>query len=259
MSGNGSKKTNTSISHRALDELVKFQASIVTDIGKFKTEVIRAVTDVATKHNELAAHLSAVEAVTNNVAQFASSEIGKLGGTMHQQLNIVGQATNAIDLNVLALAELMKEVIGQITQVDAIFKKFHTSVARLFSNKFSGLNEGPGVRQLTAKDLNEFNLALELAESEIAEVRTTAKKWYDEMVASSFKAVRERLEKDDQERRAQAEAAAAEAEKAAKDAKESTDVESELKQASLDEMTVTGHTSGGSGSPFPDGAEIFGG
>lgn len=254
----GGKKP-TSISHRALDELVKFQTSIVTDIGNFKTEVIKAITEVSTKHNDLAAHLAAVEGVTNNVAQFTASEIGKLGGTMQQQMNIVGQATNAIDLNVLALAELMKEVIGQITQVDAIFKKFHTATKTIFANQYSGLNEGTGVRQLTSDDLAAFDTALELAESEVTQVRTEAEKWYQQMVASSFKAVRERLEKDDQERRAQEAAAAAEAEKRAAEDTEASAVEAELKKAAVEELSIAGNTSGGAGSPFPDGAEIFGG
>lgn len=240
----GGKKP-TSISHRALDELVKLQTSIVTDIGAFKTEVIKAITEVSTKHNDLAAHLAAVEGVTNNVAQFAASEIGKLGGTMQQQMNIVGQATNAIDLNVLALAELMKEVIGQITQVDVIFKKLHQGVRRLATSNHL--------------DISTFSDVLDLADSEIAQVKADAEKWYQQMVASSFKAVRERLEKDDQERKAQEAAVAAEAEKKAAEVAEASVVEAELKKAAVDELSIARHTSGGSGSPFPDGAEIFGG
>lgn len=79
------------------------------------------------------------------------------------------------------------------------------------------------------------------------------------MVASSFKAVRERLEKDDQERKAQEAAVAAEAEKKAAEVAEASVVEAELKKAAVDELSIARHTSGGSGSPFPDGAEIFGG
>lgn len=251
-------KKSTSISHRALDELVKFQTSIVTDIGAFKTEVIKAITEVSTKHNELAAHLAAVEGVTNNVAQFAASEIGKLGGTMQQQMNIVGQATNAIDLNVLALAELMKEVIGQITQVDVILKKFQTSVQSMFEHYHRAPLET--VTSESRKAVwDGLSQALELAESEVAQVRADAEKWYQQMVASSFKAVRERLEKDDQERKAQEAAAAAEAEKKAAEVAEASAVEAELKKAAVDELSIAGHTSGGAGSPFPDGAEIFGG
>lgn len=237
MSMNGKKEKGTSISHRALDELVKFQTSIVTDIGKFKTDVINSIKDIADKHNEMAAHLMAVETLARNAGAFAASEIGKMGGTVQHQLNIVGSATSAIDLNVLALAELTKEVVGQLTQIDVIFKKLRT--------------------------LTSLDGALELVESEVAQVKTDATKWYNDMVASAFKSVRERLAKEDQERREQ-EAAATQAAKEAAEQQavseaETKNVEDELKKANLDDLTVAAHTSGGSGSLFPDGADIFGG
>jgi hypothetical protein len=251
MSGGKRKSTSksTSISHQALDGLVKFQTSIVTDLGKFKTEVIKSVQEIAEKHNELGTHLAAVDTLARNAAAFAASEIGKMGGTVQHQLNIVGQATNAIDLNVLALAELTKEVVGQLTQIDTIFKK-------LAGKLKSVLGDDPAVQL-------KIDESFDLSADEVSQVKENAIKWYTEMVAFAFKSVQDRLAKEDQERK-EAEAAAQKAARETAEAQAAAEaepktVEDELRKANMDELTVAAHTSGGSGSPFPDGADIFGG
>lgn len=249
MSGGKSNGKATSISHRALDELVKFQTSIVTDMGKFKTDVIKSVQEIAEKHNEMATHLAAVETLARNAAAFTAGELGKMGGTVQQQLSIVGQATSAIDLNVLALAELTKEVVGQLTQIDAIFKKLGARLKFLLGNN-------PAVQI-------EIDKAFDIPVEEISQIKAEAQKWYNEMVSFAFKTVQDRMAKEDQERREQ-EAAAAQAAKEAAEQQAASEaeakvVEDELKKATLDDLSVAAHTSGGSGSPFPDGADIFGG
>lgn len=245
----GGKTKASTISHRALDELTKLQTAIVTDMGKFKVDVIKSIQEIADKHNEMAAHVSAVEALAKNAATFAASELGKMGGNVQQHLSILGQATHNIDLNVLALAELTKEVVGQLTQVDTIFKKLGGKLKLLLGNN-------PAVQL-------KIDEAFDLSAEEISHVKAEAVKWYSDMVAFSFKTVQERLAKEDREREEQ-EAAAAQAAKEAAEAQEAAAteaqiVEAELKKANLDDMSVAAHTSGGSGSPYPDGADIFGG
>jgi hypothetical protein len=249
---------NTSISHRALDELVKFKTSIVTDIGQFKTDVlkgigdiVKAVGEVQDRHNDLAAHIVAVEGLAKNTASFAASEIGKLGGMSQHHFNELDQTVNAIDINVLALAEVSKEVIGQLTQVDSLIGRLHLAVDAALCATVPGSNH------------NNFRKALELAESDIYTIKVNAEKWYGDLVASAFKTVRERISAQDATRREKEAAAAQEAkeaaEKAAADEAEGKAVQAELQKANTDDLTVAAAISGGVGSPFPDGAEIFGG
>lgn len=252
-----SEKKGASISHRALDELIRFKTSLVTDIGQFKTDVlnavkdiVKAVSEVQAKHNDLAAHIVAVEGMAKNTAAFAASEIGKMGGSVQRHLIDLDKSTSAIDLNVLALAEITKEVIGQLTQIDLLFTRLHSATEFVF--------ESTG-----ALPSEFFKKALELSGSDMQEVKTSAEKWYGDLCASAFKAVRERLDADDKARREKEAVVAQEAkeaaEKAAKDAAELNSIAEELQKINSDERSVTVTTSGGSGSAFPEGADFFGG
>lgn len=262
----GGKKATT-ISHRALDEIIKFKTAVATDVGQFKIDVIKAVKEIADRHNDLAAHLAALEGIVNNTAAFAASEIGKLGGMSQRHFNELDKSVNAIDLNVLALAELSKEVIGQLSQVDVLINRLHSTIKTLLCGKYSGLmDEGldpPGsVRRILPSDIEAFRDALRLAESDVESIKANAEKWYGDLVASAFKIVRTRLDAEDEIRREKEAVAAQEAkeavEKAAADEAETKAVEAEIQKANSDDLAVAATTSGGSGSPFPVGAEIFG-
>ncbi len=261
---------NNNVAHRVIDDFVKFQTSIVTDIGKFKTDVLRAVQEInkavielQTKHNDMAAHLVAVEGIARNTAGFAASEIGKMNGTVHRHLHDLDKSVNAIDINVLALAELAKEVIGQLTQIDVLIGKFYSTTKTLFSNQFSGLaGESADVKALTQEDINAFQSAIDLTSEEIREVKERAERWYHDLVSIAFKTVRNRLDAEDAERKKkdseEAQKAKEEAEKLATDQEEAKAMEDELRKANSSESSVA-LISGGDGSPFPEGAEIFGG
>jgi hypothetical protein len=245
------------VAHRALDEIIKFKTSLIVDVGKFKTDVLKAIGDIVasvsevqTKHNDLAANLSAVEGMTQNIARFVASELGKMGGSVQRHLQDLDKSTSAIDLNVLALAELSKEVIGQLTQVDALISRLHEATAKVIT--------GPK----EASDLNAYNSILELSGTDVMEIKTTAEKWYGDLVASSFKTVRARMEAEDVARREREELDALKAKEAAEAAAanvaESQTMAAELLKANSSDMAVAANTSGGPGSPFPEGAEIFG-
>ena len=263
----------TSISHRALDELVKFKTSIITDIGQFKTDVlkgindiVKAVSEVQAKHNDLAAHIVAVEGIAKNTAAFSASEIGKIGGASQRHFNDLDRSVNAVDLNVLALAELAKEIIGQLTQIDVLFTRLHSATGILLAGSVAGLDDSlPSgcVKPITPDDVLEFRKALEISGVEVTEIKTNAEKWYGDLVASAFKTVRERMEAEDAARRAKEAALAQEAkeaaEKTAVNEAEEAAVAAEIQKANADDLAIASSVSGGSGSQFPEGAEIFGG
>jgi hypothetical protein len=234
-----SSKTS-GVAHRALDEIVKFKTAIITDIGQFKTDVLNAIKDIVKavrevqeKHNDLAAHISAVEGIAKNTSAFAASEIGKMGGSVQRHLNDLDRSTSAIDVNVLALAELAKELVGQITQIDVLLGRVHSANA------------------------------LELTEEDVKNIKNDAEKWYSNLVASAFKTVRERLNAEDSDRKEkeslEAQKAKEAAEKLAADQSEIKTIEEEIQKANSVDLSVASSASGGGGSTFPDGAEIFGG
>lgn len=260
----GGNKTTT-ISHRALDEIMKFKTAVVTDIGQFKIDVIKAVKEIAEKHNDLATQLVALEGFAKNTAAFAASEIGKLGGMSQRHFNDIDRSMNAVDLNVLALAELSKEVIGQLTQVDVLITRLHSSIKVLLSGSVTDLDDtipSGSVKLITPSDIQKFKEVLELSSVDVLEIKANAEKWYNDLVASAFKLVQARVEAEDKARQEKEAAAAQEAkeaaEKAAADEAETKAVEAEIQKANADDLAVAATTSGGAGASFPAGAEIFG-
>ncbi len=231
------------VAHQVLDLVRKIEAQ---QNGK--------IAELVKKHNDLVASNAALEKMLQQVMGFTASEMGKHQGTITSHIGTLARSVDGLDLNVLALAELAKEMVGQLTQVDAIFKRFHETVGSLLST------------HMTNEETAKYNAALELSEEEIANVRTEASEWYKKLVMSSFKTVQERraaAEKEAAEAEAkakeEAKAAAEAAEKAEQDKTEAAVVNGELKAASEAERTVVANQSGGPGSAFPEGADIFGG
>jgi hypothetical protein len=253
--------SSNGVPHQVLDQLRKFQAAWE---GK--------LSEVVKKHNDLSAHITAVEGSLKNVAAFTAAEMGKTAGLTQRALNGLAETTSHIDKNVLALAELCKELVGQITQIEYLVIKSHSAVRGMFEIKdvnFTIGADGEPLREWPERTLDgdntaikNFISALAFAESDIAHIKADAEKRYADWVAASFKSVRERIEADDKAHREQQEAAEREAKEAAERAAtaeaEAKAVEKELQMAGLDERALSGQTSGGSGSPFPEGAVIFG-
>lgn len=211
------------VPHRVLDQMAKFEAKVN---GK--------VSELINKHNDLAAKITALEAVIGQVAAYTASEMGRAQGQVQGQMQSIGQSLSGIDLNILALAELNKEVIGQLTQIDVFFTK------------------------ITSKS-PELEGGFDLSDEEVAKVKTDAQAWYSDLLKSSFSRAREVIEEQEKKlAEARAAAVAQEAETARAAAEESS-VEAELKKAEEIERQVVSATSGGEGSSFPEGAEIFGG
>lgn len=241
-----SKHNGRSSGPSPIDRIVKFEAEVAAKVNAQN----KLLGEVVTKHNDLAAKIEAVEHIAKQIAAFTASEMGKFQGTVMGHIGTLGRTTQGLDLNVLAMAEILKEVVGQLTQADAIFQKLAANAATFLNNSM-----------LDKEKL--FASCFELSEEEIATVKTEAEAWYKELLKSSFKTARESIEAAEAEAMAREQAEREAAEKAAlaaqADQKEEAAVEKELKDAATAERTVATSVSGGQGSPFPEGAEIFGG
>ncbi len=249
-------KKNPSISHRALDRLIEFQTKVTTDIGQFKVDVIKGfntlkdtVREAIEKHNDLAASVSALEAIVRNVAGFAASKAGHADGNLEARFISIARGIRGQDLNILAMGEVLKEVVGQLTQTDAIFRK-------LMTNRDHFL-DGNLVQNET------FAKCFELSAEEVEMVKKDAESWYTDLVRSAFKTAQEKVREQEREADAAYEAeqqrAKEAAEQAAAEQAKTQAIKDELEKATQDERSISASTSGGPGADFPKGAEIFGG
>ena len=238
---------NNGVAHNVLDKLAKFEMGWSTKQG-----------ELVAKHNELAAQITAVEGVVKNIAAYTAAELGKFQGIVVGQIQQVGQALAGLDLNILALAEIQKEVFGQLTQIDAVLQRMHSTTKKIMVDSKISI-DGQPVNPLTEQDIRDFKNALEFAQSDIEEIKDRAHTWFQELTTSAFKTVRDRLEKEAEEARAKAEEEQKAKEAAEKTAAETTSVEQECKDALLNEKTTIAAPTGGPGTDYPEGAEIFGG
>jgi uncharacterized protein YdcH (DUF465 family) len=201
------KKTKTKrspMSYPAMDAMVK----LMTQVEAKQAELVN-------KHNELASAITAQEALTKNVVSAVVTELGKIGGTIEGHM----QALSGLDLNILASAEVLRELTYQLSVLKA-------RVATLGSTSV------------------EFEM-----------IKIESEELFGKMVSTAFSTVRERLELEARHRREEME----KAEQAQRSAPESQTVEEELKNAQEADRNIVTNTTGGPGSDFPAGAEIFGG
>lgn len=219
-------KPPKTVAHKVLDEMHKFQVS-----------VSQKLSEVVEKHNELAAKIAGLEAVCKNVMQFSASEIGKLQA--HQQLvnQEIGISMSRMDMNVLALAEMTKD----------IFIKMQESEAQIL-NLRDALIDNP--EDNFAAILNCMNLDDERYE----QVKSCALSLRDAYMKAAFKKVQDEIEAEDKKRSEDIEKAQKEAESKA----EADTVEKELQRADALDKGISLSVAG-PGSSFPEGAEIFGG
>ena len=145
---------------------------------------------------------------------------------------------------------MMREVVGQLTQIDVLFQKSHSASKQLIDNPTS-----TEVQKIFAD-------TLKVTEGELESIKYNAETWYKQLVSSAFETVKVKLERQRQEDRQAEEAARKAAEETAQkasDIEEAKSVEEELKNAESGDRIITASTSGGPGSDYPDGAEIWGG
>lgn len=166
--------------------------------------------ELVEKHNEMAAQLAAQEQLTQQVAQFATSEFGKMQARLNLYFQSIDQALHHHDVNDIAAAEILKEIFGQLTQVDVFLKRLSVRVS-----------DREGV--------------LDLAGADVANIKKEALEWFDSTVASAFKVANEAVEEQrkaaEEQSKAEQARIAAEKEKAAADKEEAARMESELQKA----------------------------
>lgn len=206
----------------------------ILDIVKQQRDKVKEVVE---KHNELTAKLSDVEKRQQQIAVFAAQEFGKLMAQTRTTTQSLVDSIDHLDLNVLSMVEILKELFGQITQADHFFKKL----------AHGDLPPVPG------------NDPLELSEEEIKQVKDEAETWYNDVVASAFKKVQDRRAEEDRRRAEELKKQKEAAEQAAKDEQEKRTVEKELQSAAEQERGVQVVGTGGPGAAIPEGADVFGG
>ena len=159
--------------------------------------------EVVEKHNNMAAQLSAQEQLIKNVANFCAGELGKTQAKLNLWFESVETALHHHDVNYIACAEFLKEILGQLTQVDAFFRK--------------------------------AGIAPELAEADIEEIKKDALEWFGTLQMSAFKKANEEVARQEAEAREKREAEkkrlAEEKEKAAADKAEAERMEAEFQKA----------------------------
>lgn len=184
--------------------------------------------ELVAKHNELAKAIQEVQAGQQKIAVFAAQEVGKLLAQQQVLARELGKSIDHLDLNVLASAEILKEIFGQLTQIDTLFNKWQA----------------------------ESGKTIEVAEADIEVIKKQAEDWFKDVTASAFRTIQQRREEEEKARLEAEQKAKEEAEKAAKDKAEAEAVEQEMLKG---EAGVQQVGAGGPGSEIPDGAEVFGG
>jgi len=168
------------------------------------------------KFNALAKIVNTQEDRLKAVAISSAQEFGKLLANQQTLANSIDH----IDTNVLVTAKVLKEIFGQLQQIDDIFLAMKG-------------------QEVPVPDVDR------------EDVMEKAELWFNGIVAGAFKAVREEM-KAAQEAKDKAKA---EAEAAAKTAAEAKTAEEVLQKA--EEKTMA--PPGGQGADIPEGAQLFGG
>lgn len=173
--------------------------------------------------NALEAKVDHLAKRVDELGKFAGgliTELNSLKQNIGSQLQINGQAIDSIDTNVLVLAEVLKEVFGQLTQIDEML--------RLVDQKPEN------------KTLDE--------RIDADAIRVQAESWFKDTVSSAFGKIRS-------ERAALV--ATQNAAKKEQDGKaEAARAQEELLNADTPSMSAT---MAGPGSDIPAGAQVFGG
>ncbi len=189
--------------------------------------------ELVEKHNSMAAQLAAQEAMFKQLSQFSAMEFGKMQAKLNLWFESVDCALHHHDVTYIACAEILKEVFGQLTQVDLYFRRI------------SGLD-------------------ISFSDREIETVKKDATEWFNSVMVSAFKTANETVEMQrqaaEEARQQEKEKLAAEKEQAAADRAEAERMESELQNAEKQDRGVapaSGHAEAESLGLPPD-VRVFG-
>jgi len=210
-----------------LDESVK---TIGDRVDRFMKAMDAKMGELVQKHNDQAAAIGDLQKVQQQIATFAASEFGKVLGQQQAIAMELGKSIDHLDVNVLALAEVSKEVFGQFQQLDYI------------------LQNGAVV---------DGKLITDIPDTAIPEIKDGATKWHTDVVSAAFKTVVERRQAEETNRAKAAAQVQEEALQAAIDRDEAAKAENELRAA--ESASIISQGAGGSGVDIPVGADVYGG
>lgn len=79
--------------------------------------------EVIEKFNQMANSVELLKEMQQKIATFAAGEFGKLAAQQQMVVQQFGNSLEHLDMNVLATAEILREVFGQLSQVDDVLKR----------------------------------------------------------------------------------------------------------------------------------------
>lgn len=202
-------------------------------VDRFGDSMRSKMEELIAKHNALAGEIEGIKKLQQQFMMFTAQEMGKATAQQQAIASELGSTIDHLDVNVLSLAEVMKEVFGQLQQIDHIFQ----------NAKVVSAEGGYALDVDVIKD------------ADVPGIKEGAQKWFDTVVASAFKTIQDRRAEEQRVAEENARKAKEEAERAAKDKSEKELVEKELAR----ESGVQQIGAGGLGADIPEGADVFGG
>lgn len=208
----------------------KKQSGALAAIASIQGQVQKFANEWAEKHNTLNQHVEEIK-------RLSATEFGKLWG--NQQL--FADSNEGMDRNVMALAELAKDVFLRLELSDRIVKKLAEKLNISLDDIAPDLEEVKAAATATYKEV--------VKEAMSAAVETIRKN--QEAMAEQRRLAQEEMAKAiEEQKKAEAEALAA--------AEEAKKAESALRGAEADDVSNI-QQAGGAGVDVPEGAQVFGG
>lgn len=203
-------------------------------VDRFAESMRSKMEEVIAKHNALAGEIEGVKKLQQQFMMFTAQEFGKATAQQQAIASELGSTIDHLDVNVLSLAEVMKEVFGQLQQIDFIFQN-----AKVVTPPEGGYKLDVDV----------------IKDADVPDIKEGAQKWFDTVVGAAFKTIQERRAEEQRVAEENARKAKEEAERAEKDKTEKELIEKELARDS----GVQQIGAGGLGADIPEGADVFGG
>lgn len=189
---------------------------LVIDFAKKWEKTQKELVD---KHNDMAAQLAAQEQLLENLGKFTAKEFGETQAKLNLWFSSVEGALHHHDVSHLASAEILKEIFGQLTQIEH------------FLQKISG------------------SISLELSTEDLEQIKTKASEWFNSVIKSAFFTANNEVDRQKREaeesRKIEMERIAAEKNKAAEDKTEAERIEEEFQRSELQDrglLSSTGNT-----------------
>lgn len=204
---------NKSLNGTRLDKQPTIRG-LVIDFAKKWEKTQKELVD---KHNDMAAQLAAQEQLIENLGKFTAKEFGTTQANLNLWFSSVEGALHHHDVSHLASAEILREIFGQLVQIEHLLQ-------RVVSGSTS----------------------LELSSNDLEQIKTRASEWFNSVINSAFSIANSAVDKQKREaeeaRKVEMEKIAIEKNKAAEDKTEAERVEAEFQRSELQDRGLTSST-----------------